>query len=113
MGPDDETYVDYLMFDGHPVKFEGFYDHLETELQPVYAATDDRTTLRQQGSKPIEVELKLSKRWRCNSRKRFVKLLMADGISRDGANLLALVARFYKRSYQGAYLRYKLFGLKT
>lgn len=49
------------------------------------------------------VRIKPQKRYKATSRKRFVKLCMADGESRNFANLLAEVARENHRSYQLEY----------
>lgn len=35
------------------------------------------------------LEIKIPKRWRCRSRKRFIKLIMSEGISRNYAERLA------------------------
>lgn len=44
---------------------------------------------------PMEftMHFKTPKRWRCQSRKRFIKLLMSKGISRNQAGSVARVAR--------------------
>lgn len=47
--------------------------------------------------------IKPQKRYKATSRKRFVKLCMADGESRNFANLLAEVARENHHSYQLEY----------
>lgn len=47
--------------------------------------------------------IKPQKRYRATSRKRFVKLCMADGESRNFANLLAETARENHHSYQLEY----------
>ncbi|MBQ3989499.1 MAG: hypothetical protein II630_01545 [Bacteroidales bacterium] len=49
------------------------------------------------------VRIKPQKRYKATSRKRFVKLCMADGESRNFANLLAEVARENRHSYQLEY----------
>ena len=47
------------------------------------------------------------------TRKRFIKLLMADGYSRNDANTLAADARSYGMMYSNAYnLEHKLAGAK-
>lgn len=37
----------------------------------------------------ITMEIKMPKRWRCRSRKRFIKLMMSEGINRNYAEWLA------------------------
>lgn len=49
------------------------------------------------------VRIKPQKRYKATSRKRFVKLCMADGESRNLANFLAEVARENHHSYQFEY----------
>lgn len=49
------------------------------------------------------VRIKPQKRYKATSRKRFVKLCMADGESRNFANLLAEAARENHHSYQLEY----------
>lgn len=41
----------------------------------------------------ITMHFKAPKRWRCRSRKRFIKLVMSEGISRNRAERLADFAR--------------------
>ncbi len=56
---------------------------------------------------PMEftVQAKPPKNWRCRSRKRFIKLLMSKGISRNEAESVARVARIagvtYRELWQG------------
>lgn len=49
------------------------------------------------------VRIKPQKRYKATNRKRFIKLCMADGESRNFANLLAEVARENHHSYQLEY----------
>lgn len=52
---------------------------------------------------------KTPKRWRCRSRKRFIKLMMSEGISRNGAVWLADFVR-KMMPYGEAWREYVLFN---
>ena len=51
---------------------------------------------------PVEftAHFKTPKRWRCGSRKRFIKLLMSKGISRNQAGSVARAARIADVQYR-------------
>ncbi len=53
----------------------------------------------------MAIRVKCQKHWRCGSRKRFIKLLMSKGISRNEAESVARVARIagvqYRELWQG------------
>lgn len=62
--------------------------------------------------------VKYPKRQRCTNRKRFIKLLMAEGISRNKANKAAGMVQSMSKdlmwqnvSYQSYYTLSKLFGV--
>lgn len=52
---------------------------------------------------------KIPKRWRCKSRKRFIKLMMSEGMSRNNAEWLADFTRGLM-SYKEAWGNYLLHG---
>lgn len=54
----------------------------------------------------ITVRFKIPKWFRCRSRKRFVKLMMAEGIKRNYAEWLAGVVRSWKIPYKEAWRNY-------
>ena len=55
---------------------------------------------------PLTFYIKTSKRWSCRSRKRFIKLMMSEGISRNYAEWLAGVVRRWKMPYKEAWRNY-------
>ena len=103
MGPEEKTrHVCYIMQGGKPVAhFESIADTGELEI-----------TLTDEGAGPLimgavgplafEMKVSLPKEWRCASRKRFVKLLMSYGGSRNAAMKIAAIVPAMKgqRSYQ-------------
>ena len=54
--------------------------------------------------------IKMPKRWRCRSRKRFIKLLMSKGISRNQAGSVARLARIAGVPYGELWRSYFLWG---
>ena len=58
-------------------------------------------TLAADAPKPDIVLGGLSKRWRCQSRKRFIKLVMSEGVSRNYAEWLAHFTRKWLRVSYG------------
>ena len=56
------------------------------------------------------VHFKVQKRWRCRGRKRFVKLLMSMGISRNQAESMAGVARIAGVPYGELWRSYFFWG---
>lgn len=58
----------------------------------------------------VTVHFKMPKRWRCKSRKRFIKLLMSKGISRNEAESVARVARIAGVPYEELWRSYFLWG---
>ena len=61
---------------------------------------------------PVEftAHFKTPKRWRCGSRKRFIKLLMSEGISRNQAGSVARVARIAGVPYGELWRDYFFWG---
>ena len=56
---------------------------------------------------------KTPKRWRCRSRKRFIKLMMSEGISRNYAERLAHFTQMVMPSYGEAWRNHFLRKLRT
>lgn len=56
------------------------------------------------------MHVKTPKRWRCQSRKRFIKLLMSKGISRKQAGSVARVARIAGVPYGELWRSYFFWG---
>ena len=61
---------------------------------------------------PVEftAHFKTPKRWRCGSRKRFIKLLMSKGICRNQAGSVAKVARIAGVPYRELWRDYFFWG---
>ena len=55
----------------------------------------------------ISISVKPGKRWRCRSRKRFIKLMMSEGISRNYAEWMAGFVRGWM-PYEEAWRTYSL-----
>lgn len=104
MGPEGkDKHVCYIMHGGKPVaQFESIADTGELEI----TLTDDRDAgpLIMGAIEPLAFEMKigLPKEWRCTNRKRFIKLLMSYGGSRNAAVRMASAVPAMKgqRSYQ-------------
>jgi len=58
----------------------------------------------------MEITVKPAKNWRCRSRKRFIKLLMSKGISRNEAESVARVARIEGVQYRERWQSYFFWG---
>ena len=56
------------------------------------------------------IHIKTPKRWRCRGRKRFIKLLMSKGISRNQARSVAGVARIAGVPYGELWRSYFFWG---
>ncbi|MCD8052223.1 MAG: hypothetical protein LUE89_11205 [Clostridiales bacterium] len=98
MGPNDET--NYIMtIDSKPIEFADFTEDITTEL----GTKSESKEFAKFGQNAVdgfaagikgvqcEFEYKPPKRLRCTTRKRYIKLRMADGVSRNRANLEACV----------------------
>ena len=102
----------YMMVDGQPV-----------EVEPDFAEitfTEDQQGNTVMDNCEFSVRVKLPRPIRCRSRKRFEKLLMASGYSRDAARAYSLPVRWRNRpgapkclktSYQGYFIDLWLCGL--
>lgn len=103
-------------------------DGQEVEVKPDFAEiTFTDTEDQQRNNNPIldncefSMRMKLPKSMRCKSRKRFVKLLMASGISRNVAQALArsyviwsnriYIPEYMKASYQEYFVDLWMRGL--
>ena len=95
----------YMMMDGQPV-----------EVKPDFAEitfAEDQQGNTVMDNCEFSVRVKLPRSLRCRSRKRFVKLLMASGYSRDAAHAFSLPVQWRNRrgvqgclktSYQGYFI---------
>lgn len=82
MGPESENrYTVYL--DGVPIDQEKIVN-----VSLTMEAQEPDSVLAGQ-SLEFTMHYKTPKRWRCRSRKRFIKLMMSEGIGRNYAELLA------------------------
>ena len=83
MGPEDENKFT-LYVNGDPVT-------QWINLPEIKAAKGEPepTSVIMYQSMALTFHFKIPKRWRCRSRKRFVKLVMSEGISRNRAEWLA------------------------
>ena len=107
MGPKSQTaHACYIMQNGEPVaRFDAnnigeLTITLEGECEsagPLIAGAI--------GPMAFEMAVKLPKEWRCGSRKRFTKLLMSYGCSRNDANEMATIvpAPVGPQSYQALF----------
>lgn len=110
------------------IKFYMMVDGQEVEVKPDFAEiTFTDTEDQQRNNNPIldncefSMQVKLPKSMRCKSRKRFVKLLMASGISRNVAQALArsyviwsnriYIPEYLKASYQEYFVDLWMRGL--
>lgn len=73
------------------------------ELPDVFAVGSEIPESIANALHPIEISLKLSKFFRCRSRKRLIKLLMSMRIERNKAALLAKKAHDNGWTYQNAW----------
>lgn len=104
MGPEEQpVHACYIMQNGEPVaRFEAnnigeLTITLEGECESAGALIAGVI-----GPMAFEMAVTLSKEWRCGSRKRFIKLLMSYGCSRNYASEMATIvpARMGPQSYQ-------------
>ena len=90
MGPEDTN--DYTLFMDGVLIAPG-----QIELPEITVTEDaqepENAIMRQFGHMEFTVHLKTPKSWRCRSRKRFIKLMMSEGISRNYAERLADLVR--------------------
>ena len=89
MGPESKSDDYTLYLDGEPIA-RGEIQMPEITLPPEMLEPVKELTMQWMG---FELHYKIPKRWRCGSRKRFIKLLMSKGISRNQAGSVARVAR--------------------
>lgn len=105
MGPHSES-NGTLYWDGVPI-MQGTMQMQEITV-PMDALNPEALTLLE----PMEftMHIKVPKRWRCRGRKRFVKLLMSKGISRNQAGSVARVARIACVPYGELWQSYFFWG---
>ena len=102
MGPENESVLTgYTVYsDGEPVKM-GQLQEITLLEEAVAEAENFLAKIPE-----ITVYLKTPKRWRCRSRKRFIKLVMSEGVSRNKAEWLERAVRMMRMSYNEAWLNY-------
>lgn len=104
MGPEEQTIGEfYIAHDGVEVaRFDGFGngDLDVTTLNDGVAAPLPAKTIS--GQYTISFTCRMTKLWRCSSRKRFIKLLMSYGCDRNTAHKMAAIvpAMRGRKSYQ-------------
>ena len=104
MGPENKIDLTgyTLCLDGEPVGKIG-------ELPEIMLNEDAQALKITLGkTQTITMEIKMPKRWYCRSRKRFIKLMMSEGISRNHAKLLAYAVQVMRMSYKEAWRNYLL-----
>lgn len=101
MGPEEKSgHVCYIMSGGVAVaQFEAIDGELEITLGDEGA---EPLIMGAIGPLAFEMSVTLPKEWRCASRKRFIKLLMSYGCSRNDARDMATIAQAMRgqKSYQ-------------
>lgn len=91
MGFEGQSHNCYLMLDGEPVAgFKTISGALEITLEEVEAESLIMGTI---GPLAFKMNIKMPKEWHCGSKKRFIKLLMSYGCSRNDARELASIAQ--------------------
>ena len=102
MGPENKN--DYTVYcDGAPITLRG----LPEITLPIGTPEPEGMLVCQ--TMEIVMHVKVPKRWRCRGRKRFIKLMMSEGISRNGAVWLADFIRKLM-PYGEAWRQYALFN---
>lgn len=110
MGPENESALmnGTLYLDGEPIAI-GTMDLDAPEPKGNYRK------LRCRAFADLSLEMKFTfkppKRWRCRSRKRFIKLMMSEGINRNYAEWLADFVRAFM-PYGEAWRQYVLFNTR-
>jgi len=112
MGPRDEAKGirdGVLYLNGEPIALGQIP---EIKLAETGAPAPENFELRQlaNSSMSFTVHIKISKYWRCGSRKRFIKLLMSKRISRNMVESVARVARIAGVSYEELWQSYFFWG---
>ena len=103
MGPESENrYTVYL--DGVPIDQEKIVNVSLT------METQEPDSVLAGQSLEFTMHYKTPRRWRCRSRKRFIKLLMSKGISRNQAGSVARLARIAGVPYGELWRSYFLWG---
>lgn len=106
MGPESETkYTVYM--NGEPIAVTGILPEITVTEEGIAESAGVLTLCE-----PITLTgyFYTPKRWRCRSRKRFIKLVMSEGISRNSAEWLADFTRKMRTSYGEAWRNHLLCG---
>lgn len=105
MGPENKVDLDNytLYLNGEPIAWG------QGELPEITVPEEVREPRNGLPCEYMEYTLyfKIPKRWRCRSRKRFIKLMMSEGVSRNNAEWLADFTR-KMMSYEEAWGNYLL-----
>lgn len=93
MGPESQTdHICYIMQNGEPVaRFEANNTGVLTITLEGECANTLALVAGAIGPTALKMGVGLPKEWRCGTRKRFVKLLMSYGCSRNDANETAAI----------------------
>ena len=85
MGPESKNEDYTLCLDGMPIAWREPLPEITVREEGVAELAGGRVC------EPVEftAHFKTPKRWRCKNRKRFIKLMMSEGISRNYAERLA------------------------
>ena len=115
LGPENATPgVISIMYNGEPLAIPPGGNLPEITLSENEGAAD---TPLAGNSLSFTMELKIRKEWRCHSRKRFIKILMGKGFTRNQAAEIAEAVtwphrynlpRKYRPTYQGYLLNFML-----
>ena len=91
MGPENKVDMDRytLLLDGEPIEWR------QLGLPEITVPPEMLEPVKGLAFQYVEFKMyfKTPKRWRCRSRKRFIKLMMSEGISRNYAERLADLVR--------------------
>ena len=104
MGPESES-SGTLYWDGVPL-MTGVFQEITI---PKDAQEQDPPRLLDAGT-VLTFTMKMPKCWSCGSRRRFIKLLMSKGISRNQAGSVARVARIAGVRYRELWQTYFFWG---
>lgn len=110
MGSDDKKYVLYLrdpQLGDVPIAPEVVHEITVSED----ALTPEAMSLLQPMELEFSIQVKTPKCWRCGTRKRFVKILMSEGCSRNMANDLALYVQRMRGQISYQYVLFEALGL--
>lgn len=116
MGPENNTPgVISIFYNGEPLAIPPGGNLPEITLAPDCDGSIDSPLA--ESSLSVTMELKIKKAWRCHSRKRFIKILMGHGFTRNQAAEIAEAVtwphrynlpRKYRTTYQSYLLNFML-----